>query len=67
MTCQPGVRFAAIAPAVSMSALAPMHATADDLFVYRSEDGRFIVDLPAEPPSIRALTASKFSITKGRE
>jgi hypothetical protein len=63
VTFRPGVRFAAIALVVSSSALAPIHATAEDLFVYRSEAGRFSVDLPAEAPSISELTGSKFSIT----
>jgi len=40
-----------------------MRATAGEPFAYRSESGRFSVDLPAEPPSVRELTGSKFSIT----
>jgi hypothetical protein len=40
-----------------------MRATAGEPFAYRSEAGRFSVDLPAEPPSVRELTGSKFSIT----
>jgi hypothetical protein len=40
-----------------------MRATAGESFAYRSEAGRFSVDLPAEPPSVRELTGSKFSIT----
>jgi hypothetical protein len=63
----PSVRVVALAialvVAVSTSALAPMRATAGERFAYRSEAGRFSVDLPAEPPSIRELAGSKFSIT----
>jgi hypothetical protein len=40
-----------------------MRATAGEPFAYRSEDGRFSVDLPAEPMSVRELSESKFSIT----
>jgi hypothetical protein len=54
----------AIALAVSMFALAPIRATAGEPFVYRSEAGRFSVDLPAESPSVRELTGSKFSMTE---
>ena len=40
-----------------------MRATAGEPFAYRSEAGRFSVDLPAESPSVHELTGSKFSIT----
>jgi hypothetical protein len=40
-----------------------MRATAGEPVAYRSEAGRFNVDLPAESPSVRDLTGSKFSIT----
>jgi hypothetical protein len=40
-----------------------MRATAGERFAYRSEDGRFSVDFPAESPSVRELSESKFSIT----
>jgi hypothetical protein len=66
---QPGVRFVtftaacAIALVVSMSALAPMRATAGERFAYRSEAGRFSIDLPEQSPLVRELTGSKFSIT----
>ena len=40
-----------------------MRATAGEPYAYRSEDGRFSVDLPAKSPSVRELTGSKFSIT----
>ncbi len=40
-----------------------MRATAGEPFAYRSEAGRFSVDLPAESVSVRELTGSKFSIT----
>ena len=46
-----------------MSTLTPMYATADDLFPYRSETGRFSVGFPAESPSIQTLNESKLSIT----
>jgi hypothetical protein len=64
---QPSVRVATLAIALvvadSTPALIPMRATAGERFTYRSESGRFSVDLPAESPSIRELTGSKFSIT----
>jgi hypothetical protein len=64
---QPSVRVVAFAIAlviaVSTSALAPMRATAGERFAYRSEAGRFSVDLPGESPSVRDLSGSKFSIT----
>jgi hypothetical protein len=63
MVFQSGIHLAALAILVSTFALVSARATADDLFVYRSEDGRFSVDLPAGPPTIRELTGSKFSIT----
>ena len=66
MKFQPSVRvvtLAALVVAVSTSALAPMRATAGELFAYRSEAGRFSVDLPGESPSVRELSGSKFSIT----
>jgi hypothetical protein len=53
----------ALVIAVSGSALVPMRATANDLVVYQPEAGRFRVDLPGEPPSVRDLTGSKFSVT----
>ncbi len=53
----------AFAVAFSTFAFAPMRATAGEPFAYRSEVGRFSVDLPAESPSVRELSASKFSIT----
>ncbi len=40
-----------------------MDASAEDLHPYRSETGRFRVDFPEAPPSIRELTGSKFLIT----
>lgn len=40
-----------------------MRAGAGEPFAYRSESGRFSVELPAESPSVRELTGSKFSIT----
>jgi hypothetical protein len=49
--------------ALSTTCLAPMRATADEPVTYRSEAGRFSVDFPAESPSVRELTGSKFSIT----
>lgn len=49
--------------AVSKLAISPLCATADERFVYRSEEGRFSVDLPAEPPSVRELSGSKLSMT----
>ncbi len=67
MKFQPSVRVvtltAALAIALSISALAPMRATADEHFAYRSEAGRFSIDLPKQPPSVRELTGPKFSIT----
>jgi hypothetical protein len=49
--------------AVSEFALAPLCATADERFVYRSEEGRFTVDLPVGSPSVRELSGSKLSMT----
>jgi hypothetical protein len=60
---QPSVRVVALVIAVSTSVLAPMRATAGERFAYRSEAGRFSVDLPAESPSVRELAGSKFSTT----
>ena len=40
-----------------------MRATAGEPVVYRSEEGRFSIDLPAASPSVRDMTGSKFSIT----
>jgi len=40
-----------------------MRSTAGEHFAYRSEAGRFSVDFPGEPPSVRELSGSKFSIT----
>jgi len=64
---QPTVHVVAltIAFAVAFSAITftPMRATAGEPFAYRSEAGRFSVDLPAESPSVHELTGSKFSIT----
>ncbi len=53
----------AFSVASSASALAPMRATAGEPYAYRSEDGRFSVDLPGESPSVRELSESKFPIT----
>jgi len=53
----------AVALAISMSELAPMRATAGEPSAYRSEAGRFSVDLPGESPSVRELGGSKFSTT----
>jgi hypothetical protein len=53
----------ALVVAVLASALAPMRATAGELFAYRSEAGRFSVDFPAESPSVEEMSGSKFSIT----
>jgi hypothetical protein len=53
----------ALVVAASMSALAPMRATAGERFAYRSETGRFSIDLPEQPPLVRELTGAKFSIT----
>ena len=67
MKVQPGARFLALAIAFVIAiltlALAPMRVAAGERFAYRSETGRFSVDLPAEFPSIDELTGSKFSIT----
>ncbi len=67
MKVQPSARFFALAIAfviaILTSALTPMRAAAGERFAYRSETGRFSVDLPAEFPSIDELTGSKFSIT----
>jgi hypothetical protein len=64
---KPSVRVVALAIALVVAfltlALVPMRAAAGERFAYRSEAGRFSVDLPAESPSIRELTGSKFSIT----
>jgi hypothetical protein len=68
---QPSVRIVtftaalaiALVVAISMSALAPMRATAGERFAYRSEAGRFSIDLPERPPVVRELIGSKFSIT----
>jgi hypothetical protein len=60
---QPYIRVVALALVILTSALTPMRATAGERFVYRSEAGRFSVDLPAGSPSIDELTGSKFSIT----
>jgi hypothetical protein len=64
---QSSVRVVALAVAlvvaVSTSALAPIRATAGERFSYRPEAGRFSVDFPAESPSVRELSESKFSIT----
>ena len=46
-----------------MSALAPMRAAAGERFAYRSEAGRFSIDLPEQPPIVSELTGTKFSIT----
>ena len=40
-----------------------MRATAGERFAYRSEAGRFSIDLPEQSPLVRELTGSKFSIT----
>jgi hypothetical protein len=53
----------AIALVVAISLLAPMRAIAGERFPYRSEAGRFSVDLPAQTPSLSDLKGSKFSIT----
>ena len=53
----------AFAVAYSTSAFAPTRAAAGEPFAYRSEAGRFSIDLPAEPPSVRELSGSRFSIT----
>ncbi len=53
----------ALVVAASMFALAPMPATAGERFAYRSEAGRFSIDLPEQSPLVRELTGSKFSIT----
>jgi hypothetical protein len=58
---RPGVCFFAIA--LPILTLTPMRAAAGEPFAYRSEAGRFSIDLPAESPSIDELTGSKFSIT----
>lgn len=67
MEFQPSVRvfvFAiALVVAVATFALPPMRATAGEPFAYRSEAGRFSVDLPAESPSVHELTGSKFLVT----
>jgi hypothetical protein len=60
---QSSVRVVTLVAALSTSALAPARATADEPVAYRSEAGRFSVELPAESPSIRELNESKFSIT----
>jgi hypothetical protein len=59
----PSIRVVALALVILTSALTPMRAAAGERFFYRSETGRFSVDLPAESPSIDELTGSKFSIT----
>jgi len=53
----------ALVVAVSISALAPMRATAGERFAYRSEAGRFSIDLPEQSPLVRELTGSRFSVT----
>jgi len=67
VTFQPSVRVATLAVVLvvvaSTSALTPMRAIAGERFAYRSETGRFSVDLPGESPSVHELTGSKFSIT----
>jgi len=62
---QPSVRVftLAIALVVLTLALTPIRATAGEHFAYRSEAGRFSVNLPAETPSVSELAGSKFSIT----
>jgi hypothetical protein len=64
---QSGVRAAVFAislvAAASKFALSPLCAIADERFVYRSEEGRFSVDLPVESPSVRELSGSKLSMT----
>jgi len=63
-----GIRAAALAIAFAVSGSTP--ALADerdpgvgDIRPYRSEAGRFSVAFPAEPPTVRELTGSKFAIT----
>ena len=63
MGFQSSVRVITLVAELSASALAPARATADEPVAYRSEAGRFSVELPAESPSIRELNESKFSIT----
>jgi hypothetical protein len=62
-----GTRGAALAVALvaaaSTSAFAQPGDTADDLYPYRSEVGRFSVVFPAGSPSVRELTGSKLSVT----
>jgi hypothetical protein len=49
--------------AAAASAQAPSRAAASDLFRYRSEAGRFHVELPAKSPSVDQMNGSKFAIT----